>query len=108
MCCEQAVQYQESWYNRTRVLSATFGVGAEDSAMVYELREWFNNDQCLYTDDSRVKDLAVLSSGLRIASVYFKDAASRQPFAWDIVGDKRALGDVARRFGSGRRSRAMR
>ena len=53
--------------------------------MKYELRSWYEDRSCLYTDDPRVKDLAVLSPDLTVVSSYFKTTRAQQPFAWDIV-----------------------
>jgi hypothetical protein len=67
--------------------------------MIYEVRPWFDKDGCLYTDDVRVKDLAILSADLRVTSTYFRTVKSeRQPFAWDIVGSRPALTGIASRF----------
>ncbi len=66
--------------------------------MVYELRKWFDDGECLYTDDRRVKDLAVQTPDLRIVGTYFRSPAAHQPFAWDIVGDRKALAGIAGRF----------
>jgi hypothetical protein len=66
--------------------------------MVYELRKWFDDGECLYTDDRRVKDLAVRTPDLRIVGTYFRSTSDRQPFAWDIVGDRKALAGIAGRF----------
>jgi hypothetical protein len=74
--------------------------------MVYELRKWFDG-QCLYTDDRRVKDLAIRTPDLRIVGSYFRSPTDRQPFAWDIVGDPRALVGIARRFDARRRQEAI-
>jgi hypothetical protein len=73
--------------------------------MVYELRKWFDDGDCLYTDDRRVKDLAIQSPNLRVVGTYFRSVADRQPFAWDIVGDPQALAGIAGRFQSRARSR---
>jgi hypothetical protein len=54
--------------------------------MVYELRKWFDNYACLYTDDARVKEVAGKSPQLAIAASYFRGMREQQPFAWDIVG----------------------
>lgn len=66
--------------------------------MVYELRKWFDDGECLYTDDRRVKDLAIRTPDLRIVGTYFRSTSERQPFAWDIVGDPQALAGIAGRF----------
>ena len=68
--------------------------------MVYELRPWFDELTCLFTDDQRVKDLAVQSPELRVAAAYFRRADEIQPFAWDIVGPRAVLEDIAARFGA--------
>lgn len=75
--------------------------------MIYELRQWSDEDACLYTDDQRVKDLAVQTPGLSITSRYFRTARAPQPFAWDIVGPKTVLAPLAGNFsaGAGRRRR---
>ncbi len=66
--------------------------------MKYELRSWYEDRACLYTDDPRVKDLAVLSPDLTVVSTYFKTLRSPQPFAWDIVGASDVLSGVFQRF----------
>jgi hypothetical protein len=66
--------------------------------MEYELRSWYEDRACLYTDDPRVKDLAVLSPDLTVVSTYFKSAQAAQPFAWDIVGSSDVLAGVSSRF----------
>jgi hypothetical protein len=66
--------------------------------MKYELRSWYEDRSCLYTDDPRVKDLAVLSPDLTVVSSYFKTRGARQPFAWDIVGASDVLGGIFQRF----------
>lgn len=66
--------------------------------MVYELRKWFDDSECLFTDDQRVKELAVRSPRLRVTSRYFRGPDERHPFAWDIVGDRQALADIAGSF----------
>jgi hypothetical protein len=71
--------------------------------MVYELRAWFDNRSCLYTDDRRIKDLALRSPDLQIIATYFRNAADHQPFAWDIVGQPEILTVIAHRFGQRRR-----
>jgi hypothetical protein len=68
--------------------------------MVYELRSWFDNCVCLYTDDPRVKDLAARSPELQVATAYFRRSRDLQPFAWDIVGRSELLEDIAGRFSS--------
>lgn len=69
--------------------------------MVYELRRWFNDADCLYTDDQRVKDLALRSPELRVIGSYFRTPTERRPFAWDIVGSRNELADIARSFRAG-------
>jgi len=59
--------------------------------MIYELRNWFDGNACLYTDDQRVKDLAIGTAGLSISARYFSSAKASHPFAWDIVGRRAAL-----------------
>jgi len=73
-------------------------------SMVYEVRKWFDDDECLYTDDRRVKDLAILAPDLRIVGRYFRATNESQPFAWDIVGRADALEAIAKRFGPRRSS----
>lgn len=73
--------------------------------MVYELRKWFDDGECLYTDDRRVKDLAIRTPDLRIVGTYFDSRSALQPFAWDIVGDPRALAGIAGRFSMRSRNR---
>jgi hypothetical protein len=66
--------------------------------MKYELRSWYEDRSCLYTDDPRVKDLAVLSPDLTVVSTYFKTSRAQQPFAWDIVGAPEVVSGVFQRF----------
>lgn len=66
--------------------------------MKYELRSWYEDGSCLYTDDPRVKDLAVLSPELRVVSTYFKTPRAPQPFAWDIIGAPDVVSGVFQRF----------
>lgn len=66
--------------------------------MKYELRSWYEDRSCLYTDDPRVKDLAVLSPDLTVVSSYFKTTRAQQPFAWDIVGTTDVVGGIFQRF----------
>jgi hypothetical protein len=66
--------------------------------VVYELRRWFNDADCLYTDDRRVKDLALRSPDLRVIATYFRTPAESRPFAWDIVGAREELASLARSF----------
>ena len=65
--------------------------------MEYELRDWYD-DCCLYTDDRRVKDLAVQSSELTVVASYFKSLKEMQPFAWDIVGPRQVLSGISKQF----------
>ena len=67
--------------------------------MVYELRRWFDQFDCLYTDDQRVRDMALRSPDLQIAARYFRAVDERQPFAWDIVGPPDRLAVIATTFG---------
>jgi hypothetical protein len=74
--------------------------------MEYELRDWFEECGCLYTNDQRVKDLAVQSGDLSVVARYFKSPSELQPFAWDIVGPRPVLSGISRQFtASSRRSR---
>ena len=66
--------------------------------MVYELRKWSEETDCLYTEDRRIKDMALRSPDLHVVGTYFRSAGERQPFAWDIVGDRRALAGITRTF----------
>lgn len=66
--------------------------------MTYEVRSWYEGNGCLYTDDVRVKDLAVQSPHLKVTAHYFKGPAERTPFAWDIVGDRDELTAIVSRF----------
>ena len=67
--------------------------------MLYELRKWSDDDDCLYTDDQRVKDLAISSPEMRIVARYFRTAKERHPFAWDIVAPRPVISRVARQYG---------
>ena len=67
--------------------------------MKYELRDWYD-DCCLYTDDRRVKDLALRTGELSIVSSYFKSLREIQPFAWDIVGPRPVLSRISKQFAS--------
>jgi hypothetical protein len=78
-----------------------------DDFMKYELRSWYEHRSCLYTDDPRVKDLAVQSPDLTVVSTYFKTSRAQQPFAWDIVGASEVVTGVFQRF-SGRVGQAGR
>jgi hypothetical protein len=69
--------------------------------MVYEVRSWFDNFDCLYTDDPRLKELAIRSPELRIAARYYRTTSETEPFAWDIVGEPAVLAGIA----AGRRKR---
>lgn len=62
--------------------------------MVYEVRDWFGDRKCLYTDDPQVKDIALKSRNLAIAAAYFRTLHESQAFAWDIVGRPDALAGV--------------
>jgi hypothetical protein len=75
--------------------------------MKYELRSWYEDRSCLYTDDPRVKDLAVLSPDLMVVSSYFKTTRAQQPFAWDIVGASDVVSGIFQRF-SGHGARVSR
>jgi hypothetical protein len=68
--------------------------------MEYELRDWYDNSGCLYTNDRRVKDLALQSGELSVVATYFKSVTESQPFAWDIVGPRPMLAGISRRFTS--------
>ena len=73
--------------------------------MEYELRDWYD-DYCLYTNDRRVKDLALQSNDLTVVASYFKSVKEAQPFAWDIVGPRPVLRGLSRQFETaGKRSR---
>lgn len=63
--------------------------------MVYELRTWFDNFDCMYTDDPRLKELAIRSPELRIAARYYRTTNDAEPFAWDIVGEPDVLAGIA-------------
>ncbi len=82
-------------YNSTEVLAQC---SRRSRSLKYELRSWYENHTCLYTDDPRVKDLAVLSPDLTIVSTYFKNRSAPLPFAWDIVGNREVLAGVSSRF----------
>ena len=66
--------------------------------MDYELRDWYENRTCLYTDDPRLKDFAMTSSDLVVVGRYFKSPRDMQPFAWDIVGPRNVLAGITKRF----------
>ncbi len=76
--------------------------------MVYELRRWFDTLDCLYTDDQRIRDLAVRSPDLQVAARYFRTVGERQPFAWDIIGPRDALARITATFGKQRIAPAAR
>ena len=76
--------------------------------MVYEVRKWFDGHECLYTDDRRIKDMAILAPDLEIVGRYFRVTDQSQPFAWDIVGSAEALAAVAASFRSTRGGRGAR
>lgn len=76
--------------------------------MVYEVRKWFDDSDCLYTDDSRVKDLALGSADLHIVATYFRTTKAQQPFAWDIVGKRDLVKEIAARFQSSRARASIR
>ena len=63
--------------------------------MVYEVRSWFDNFDCMYTDDPRLKELAIRSPELRIAARYYRTPSESEPFAWDIVGEPGVLAGIA-------------
>ncbi len=69
-----------------------------EEIVVCEVRSWFTGEQCLYTDDPRIKDIAAGSSQLRISSRYFRNQSAKQPFAWDIVGPQGAIAPIVRTF----------
>jgi hypothetical protein len=71
--------------------------------MVYELRKWSDDVDCLYTDDRRVMDIALRSPDLRVIGMYFRAAGERQPFAWDILGQRGTLTGITRTFENGSR-----
>jgi hypothetical protein len=74
----------------------------------YELRDWYENRTCLYTDDVRVKDLVMSSSDLTIiVGRYFKSPRDLQPFAWDIIGPRHLLAGISKRFASTAVSRRL-
>jgi hypothetical protein len=66
--------------------------------MVYELRKWFGDEYCLFTDDPRLRDYVVRQREVRIVGRYFKDLGTRIPIAWDICGERATLVELARRF----------
>lgn len=66
--------------------------------MIYEIRQWSEDEACLYTDDWRLKELAIRRPELRSTARYFRTRAAREPFAWDIVGPRTALLPLAGTF----------
>jgi hypothetical protein len=68
--------------------------------VVYELRPWSDTTHCLYTDDSRIKELAARSPELRIVGTYFRTLREATPFAWDIVGSRDDLYGLTKTLGS--------
>lgn len=72
--------------------------------MIYEIRQWSGEDACLYTDDQRVKDLAIRTPGLVVTSRYFRTVKADHPFAWDIVGPRDLLAPLAVPTGRGSRT----
>jgi len=69
------------------------------AVMVCERRKWSSDSDCLYTDDRRVKDLAVTSNDMRIVARYFRTPEERHPFAWDIIAPRDVIADVEARYG---------
>ncbi|GAC1324424.1 MAG: hypothetical protein NVS2B16_30030 [Chloroflexota bacterium] len=59
----------------------------------------------MYTDDQRIKDLAISSGDMRIVARYFRTPAERQPFAWDITGRRDVLAGIATRYARGKPAR---
>jgi hypothetical protein len=57
-----------------------------NTGTVYEIRKWFDDHVCLYTDDTRVSEVAGQRPDVVIAATYFRDRRDQQAFAWDIVG----------------------
>jgi hypothetical protein len=76
--------------------------------VIYELRKWYGDLECLYTDDRRVKDLALREPGLEIIASYFKTPAELQPFAWDIIGPHEFIAPIAGQFKQRARTSSMR
>ena len=66
--------------------------------MIYELRRWYGDFECLYTDDRRIKDIALQNPELQITATYFKTPSELQPFAWDIIGPRDSIEPIAGRF----------
>ncbi len=64
--------------------------------MICEVRAWFGGEECLYTDDPTIKNLAAGSAQLTISSRYFRSGSAREPFAWDIVGPPSAIAPIVR------------
>jgi len=71
--------------------------------VIYEVRKWFDDCDCLYTDDRRVKDLAIQTGELQIVGTYFKSTREHQPFAWDIVGPHNLVSGLSKQFSAARR-----
>jgi len=71
--------------------------------VIYEVRKWFDDCDCLYTDDRRVKDLAIQTGELQIVGTYFKSTREHQPFAWDIVGPHNLVSSLSKQFSAARR-----
>jgi hypothetical protein len=69
--------------------------------MLYEIRRWSDEIDCLYTDDPRVKDLAVTQPGLKVSALYFRALGESRPFAWDILGSSEAVKRIAGSFAAG-------
>jgi hypothetical protein len=64
--------------------------------VVYEVRDWFDGNHCLFTDDRRVKELAESSKQLAVVTSYFRRPDDSRPFAWDIAGPSGAIGRLVR------------
>jgi hypothetical protein len=76
--------------------------------MIYELRKWHDELECLYTDDRRVKDIAIRDPDLQIIASYFRTPSELQPFAWDIVGPRDSIAPIAGQFKQRARASSMR
>jgi hypothetical protein len=76
--------------------------------VIYELRKWYGDLECLYTDDRRVKDLALREPNLQIIASYFRTPAELQPFAWDIVGPRDSIAPIAGQFKQRARASSVR
>jgi len=63
--------------------------------MVYELRRWSDDQDCLYTDDKLLHEAALAAADLTVVASYFKSIGARDPFAWDIVGPRHSLSPLA-------------